>query len=235
VRAADVENALVAQLSLVRPGSWGADGVWRSQPWSISISEVDASAWLAMRLPRWVKSRDGDAAWPPQVAQVRVAFTDDSIIAGALLGGRGGGGDGRGGGAGGGAGRGRVGGEVQVLGVEFHPSIDSTGALRARASRVHVGRLPMPASWLASTLTRRAAEFVPKETLASPPAQAISAALLKEDDRGGEPGTDSGGAVITRDAVIRLDDGRRVRVLGLTPRDGRLEVRFQTERRASSP
>lgn len=197
-RAAEVENAVVAQLSLVRPGRWHADGVWRSEPWSVSISEADASAWLATRLPRWVKNREGDSAWPPQVAQVRVAFTSDRIIAGAML---------------------RNGGNAsQIMGVEVHPYVDSVGALRVPATKVRIGRVALPAAWLFGAITSRADDFIPKEVLETPTARAVSDALRGE-------------AVLTRNAVIRLDDGRRVRVLNMSPQDGRMDLTFQTERR----
>ena len=197
-RAAEVENAVLAQLSLVRMGSRDRDGVWRSDPWSVSISEEDASAWLATRLPRWIASREGDDAWPSQVAQIRVSFRDGSIVAGALL----------------------VGGAAssQVLGVETRPEVDANGALLTPATRVRVGRVSLPASWLVDTVRARASDFVPAETLATPVAQAAMRALM-------------GQGPLTRDAVIRLDDGRRVRILKLAPRDGRLDMTFQTERR----
>ena len=197
-RGAEVENAVVAQLSLVRQGQWDTDGVWRSEPWSVSISEQDASAWLATRLPRWVKNREGDDAWPPQVAQSRVAFTDGRIIAGAML---------------------RNGGDaVQIMGVEIRPYVDEHGALRVPAMKVRIGRVSLPAGWLFGAITSRAGDFIPRETLESPTAKTVSDALRGE-------------SVLTRNAVIRLEDGRRVRVLNMCPQDGRLDLTFQTERR----
>lgn len=197
-RGAEVENAVVAQLSLVRQGQWDADGVWRSEPWSVSISEQDASAWLATRLPRWVKNREGDDAWPPQVAQSRVSFTDGRIIAGAML---------------------RNGGDaVQIMGVEIRPYVDEHGALRVPAMKVRIGRVSLPAGWLFGAITSRAGDFIPRETLESPTAKTVSDALRGE-------------SVLTRNAVIRLEDGRRVRVLNMSPQNGRLDLTFQTERR----
>ncbi len=197
-RAAEVENAVVAQLSLVRPGRRHGDGVWRSEPWSVSISEQDASAWLATRLPRWVKNREGEDAWPPQVAQVRVAFSDGRIVAGAML---------------------RNSGEgSQVMGVEARPYVDEHGALRVPATKVRIGRVALPAAWLFGAITSRAGDFLPREALESPTARSVSDALRGE-------------SVLTRDAVIRLDDGRRVRVLNMNPHDGRIDLTFQTERR----
>lgn len=196
-RAAEVENAVVAQLSLVRPGRWHEDGVWRSEPWSVSITEEDASAWLATRLPRWVKNREGESAWPMQVAQARVSFTQGRIIAGAML---------------------RNGGAVQIMGVEVHPWVDPQGALRVPAKKVRIGRVALPAAWLFGAITSRADDFIPRESLESPTAQTVSDALRGE-------------SVLTRNAVIRLEDGRRVRVLNLSPHDGRMDLTFQTERR----
>lgn len=197
-RAAEVENAVVAQLSLVRAGVRRADGTWRSEPWSVSISEEDASAWLATRLPRWVENREGESAWPPQVSQVRVAFSDGRIIAGAML---------------------RNDGDMaQVMGVEVRPYVDEAGALRVPATRVRIGRVALPASWLFSAITSRAGDFIPRESLESPTAKVVTQALRGE-------------SVLTRNAVIRLEDGRRVRVLGMVPRNGRLELTFQTEGR----
>lgn len=197
-RGADVENAVVAQLSLVRKGRWHPDGVWRSEPWSVSISEEDASAWLATRLPRWVKNREGESAWPMQVAQSRVAFTKGRIIAGAML---------------------RNGGEAaQIMGVEIAPYVDEFGALRVPATKVRIGRVSLPAAWLFGAVAARAEDFVPRESLESPTAKTVSDALRGE-------------SVLTRNAVIRLEDGRRVRVLDMSPQDGRLEVTLQTESR----
>lgn len=196
-RAAEVENAVVAQLSLVRPGRWNDDGVWRSEPWAVSISEQDASAWLATRLPRWVKNREGESAWPMQVAQTRVSFADGRIIAGAML---------------------RNGNAVQIMGVEIEPYVNADGSLRVPATKVRIGRVALPASWLFGAITSRAGDFIPRESLESPTAQTVSDALRGE-------------SVLTRNAVIRLEDGRRVRVLNMNPQDGRLELTFQTERR----
>lgn len=52
-----------------------------SEPWAVTLTEEDANAWLAVRLPLWVISERGE--WPEGIRSVRIRFTDGLIVVGA--------------------------------------------------------------------------------------------------------------------------------------------------------
>ncbi|MFI4854722.1 MAG: hypothetical protein ACIAQF_07055 [Phycisphaerales bacterium JB065] len=67
-----VENWAVSTMTRAHP-----DG----EPWAVTLTEEDANAWLAVRLPMWVESERG--VWPEGIRSVRVRFHDGRIILGA--------------------------------------------------------------------------------------------------------------------------------------------------------
>src|SRR5262245_44866853 len=71
--AAEVENAVVRQITAARPPASG-DGPYASEPWSVSLQAKDANAWLAARLPRWLANQREGFAWPPNLSSVQVAL-----------------------------------------------------------------------------------------------------------------------------------------------------------------
>jgi len=52
-----------------------------SEPWAVTLTEEDANAWLAVRLPLWVISERGE--WPEGIRSVRIRFADGLIVVGA--------------------------------------------------------------------------------------------------------------------------------------------------------
>lgn len=110
----------------------------------------------------------------------------------------------------------------QVVSASVRPAIDGAGALWAPAERVAVGRLPLPMSWAALQARRAAEGMLPADRAADPGAAALINGVLSALD---------GGRALSVSAAVRLDDGRRVRVLALRPRPGRIEVTCRTEAR----
>ncbi len=56
-RGEALENAAAAQLTGVRSDAGSKPGTYVSAPWSVAITQEDANAWLATRLPEWLRSR----------------------------------------------------------------------------------------------------------------------------------------------------------------------------------
>lgn len=202
----------LAMTNLLNQRRDAADGLeqaeaFRSAPWTVSLPADDANAWLNIEMPRWLRSSPTTpSAWLDIIDQVRVDFDGTSIRAGV---------------------------EVNTeeghrrLWVTVDPEIDPNGSLWMRARTVHLGRLSLPASWI---LDRAEADLeqalkvpdaIPGELRDLPEARALISAF-----RGEQP--------VAIDPVIRLFDGRRVRLLELAPRDGRLLITCQTEHRAQA-
>jgi hypothetical protein len=93
------------------------------------------------------------------------------------------------------------------------PMIDEEGSLWLRAESVRIGRLPLPRAWagtLAMTQSPQSLDDVP------------DGAALMAKLTGEEPLIESAG--------VRLSDGRRVRLIDVRPREGRLELTCATEK-----
>lgn len=75
-----LENAALAQVSAVRPAAanLASSGGYISEPWSVSISQQDANAWLASRLVRWLESRQINL--PGGVSHPAVSFQAGAIV-----------------------------------------------------------------------------------------------------------------------------------------------------------
>lgn len=114
----------------------------------------------------------------------------------------------------------RSGDATRVLSARFRPFVDAEGRLWIPAERLAVGRLPIPLDWAAGQARRAADRYLPRSSSSDPRARDQVARLLSALD---------GRTPIARQPVIPLEDGRRVRLLTLTPRDGRLEAVFRTE------
>lgn len=99
-------------------------------------------------------------------------------------------------------------GKARVIAAELEPRLGPDGALWVRARRVTLGRLPVPVDWVVND-----AGLVPA---GDEVVRRIAAALL-------------GQGPVVEEAVIRLEDGRRVRLVGLAAREGRLEITCVTE------
>jgi len=216
-----VENAVISQLSLARQTEPGFNptgpGEWRSQTWSVSLSEADANAWLACRLPQWLQNRE-EVAWPSEVGVVQVSFEEGLVRIGALVGPNPAGPPGGGGVAGR---RGGGGADRQVLGASLVPVLRGDGSLWVSARAFQAGRITIPAAWALRRVSDPSAPLIPAGTRELPQAHAVLAAL-------------AGSVPAAAKATVRLDGGRRVRLLKIVPRDGRIELTFRTERPATA-
>jgi hypothetical protein len=114
-RAEEFENAVVSELSRVRPA--GVPGSARSEEWSLRLSEQDLSAWLEHRLAPWAVSRLGRGV--PDVAP-RVRVRDGVIVLGVRAP------------------------SGQVVSAEVAARVDAQGQVWLVARAMRVGRLPMP-------------------------------------------------------------------------------------------
>lgn len=120
----------------------------------------------------------------------------------------------------------RAGDSTRVLSARLRPFVDREGGLWIPAERLAIGRLPIPIEWASGQARRAADRYLPRDAVDDPGSRGLVARLLAALD-GREP--------ITRRPVIRLEDGRGVRLLSLTSRDGRLEAVFRTEANGGRP
>ena len=210
-----VENGAATQLTKIRAeSSPSPDGSMPvPKPWTIALKASDANAWLAARLRPWLESQDGAPfRWPEELRQVQVEFRGGSILIGASVSPAGGAttGDGR---------------ASQVLAAALTPEFRDDGSLWMPARRVGLGRLSLPASWMlspgaggAATLTGAA---VPENLARMPEAKDVLAAL-------------TGRIAVMQTPIVRIGDGRRVRLIDLQARDGVLLITCETLARETS-
>jgi hypothetical protein len=109
-----------------------------------------------------------------------------------------------------------MGGQEQVVSATVEPQLNTDGSLSAPATWVHVGRLAVPASWVLEHTEQNAARYMPKSVAKLPETEAMLKAFL-------------GQLPLVRNAVMRLGDGRRVRILSVEAKDGALVLTCQTE------
>lgn len=111
----------------------------------------------------------------------------------------------------------------QYLSATLQPAIhESDGSLWMPAQAVSIGRVPLPASWFLSPQpTALAQEQIPEEIRELPETKSIAKVF-------------SGQIPVTSKPIIKLADGRRVRLLSLTSRDGTLHVTCRTEPRETA-
>ena len=105
----------------------------------------------------------------------------------------------------------------QIVTAHLRPSVDDTGAVWMPAERLDIGRLPLPASWVLPSAEGWASDAVPSEFEERADLESLFDLLS--------------GAVARRDPIVPLPDGRQVRLLGVTARDGKLELTLRTEAR----
>lgn len=199
--ATEVENAAVSQLYLARSQANGAppEGTsWASEDWRVALHEEHINAWLAARLPRWLEGQPGVPEWPDDMSQLQVRFEPDAVRAGVRVDTQ----DGH-----------------RFLTASFKPEIDDRGALWLTASWIHVGRLPVPASWVIGSETRPDGAL-PAELIDTPEAAAMLSMI-----QGKEP--------MLRVPLLDLEDNRRVRLLDVRVKSGRVELTMRTETRAT--
>lgn len=108
-----------------------------------------------------------------------------------------------------------VGDREQIVTATLDPALRA-GSLFTPAEWVHLGRLGVPATWVLEAAGPDAGGYIPVRLRDLPETEAMYRAFL-------------GSAPMFRNAVIKIGDGRRVRILKITPDDGSLIVRCQTE------
>lgn len=195
-QAESLENAALAQASLVRSlDPLAPQGVWFSEPWAVAISEGDANAWLASRLPQWLENRYPDAAWATPLSEVRVRFRDSCIDVGARF---------------------NAGSASRIAGATLHPRMSEDGSLWAPASTVFAGRAGFPASAVLTGLRGRVDSVLPQGVQKLPELDALLQTLLGEQAAAKEP-------------LLRVDQGRRVRLLDIRVCEDRIELTCRTE------
>lgn len=103
----------------------------------------------------------------------------------------------------------------QYVTLDLRPEIAADGSLWLRAEGVGIGDLPVPAG-LAMGWVRDSGREMFGEAGAAVGVVGVVDAL-------------EGGHALVNDAVVRIDGGRRVRLLAVVPREGRVEIVCRTE------
>lgn len=221
-----VQNELTTLITSTR--SLDEDGL--SVPWGMAINAEQANAWLNTKLRDWVRSRgianeeyepllppdaaggaaagaggaDREGAWIDQVREVQVDFNGERIAIGARI---------------------LHNGSERVFSATLVPQVRRDGSLWMLAQNVQIGRLSVPASWV---LPGPAAAAGGPRMVPASQSDEVDLARLPEIQAmfdafsGREPMVDV--------PLLRLPDGRRVRLLSLTTRDdGMLIVTCRTE------
>jgi hypothetical protein len=204
-----VENGAATQLTKIRksepaPGSMGA-----SEPWTIKLTAADANAWLAARLRPWLESQEGEKfTWPRDLDGVQVEFRGGRIYVGASIHKPGE--------------EGKKDSKRQVLSAALRPELRADGGLWMPASWVSVGRLSLPPSWMLPR-SRREGNYAKNKHIPDPTGMLAEVPQLSD-----LLGALAGERPAMQMAIIKIGDGRRVRLLGLEPRDGALYITCQT-------
>lgn len=102
-----------------------------------------------------------------------------------------------------------------IAGVALKPEVHPDGSLWLNSSGLDIGSLPAPA-WAIGAARSTYGNAIPPAIREMPETEAFFGAL-------------EGTNAIFPNAMIRLDGGRRVRVLGVAPRKGRVDLTFRTE------
>jgi hypothetical protein len=105
---------------------------------------------------------------------------------------------------------------LDVLAVTLLPRTDKDGALWLEAESVSIGKLSIPASWALSGSASFIKDRLPEHLLDKPEGKRVLNVL-------------SGKEPVTKSAILKLSDGRCVRVLALRANDNALLVTCRTE------
>lgn len=111
------------------------------------------------------------------------------------------------------------GGRERVVSAQIAPEFHADGSLWMPAEWVMIGKLGVPASWLLSgegDTLQDVQEEVPDDLRELPQTQGVLGAF-------------AGRHAVMTNPVVRLGDGRRVRLLSLEAKDGTLIIECQTE------
>lgn len=191
-----IEMGLMGHLSAVRqPDPTLKTGeMWRSTPWSVSLTEDDANAWLITQLPKWMLNRPKPLPWPHELQSLQVKFEEGTIRLGVQI---------------------LDGNDSIIAGVALKPEVHEDGSLWLESSGLDIGSLPAPA-WAIGAARSAYGQAIPVSIRELPETKAFFGALKGEN-------------AIFPNAMIRLEGGRRVRVLSVKPRNGRVDFTFRTE------
>lgn len=199
-----VENGAATQLTQIRRA---ADSNQTSAPWTIKLSSADANAWLAARLRPWLESQSAEFTWPEELRAVEVRFNAGRIDIGASVGDR--------------IAKtpNAAASPARFITASLRPEFRESGSLWLPAASTSVGRLTLPSSWMLSRAApaakRTGSKTLPDALRSMPELRDVISAL-------------SGERPLMQTPVIRIGDGRRVRLLKLEPRDDALYITCQT-------
>ncbi len=205
-RANNLEAAISRHVTKVRAEGSGdsqdeAPGVWMTDPWSVALKSEDANAWLNVRLPVWLAGENENFVWPEEVSDLQVQFDAPYVRLGAKV---------------------RVRGKDQFVSATLTPELRDDGSLWVKADWVHLGRLPIPASWVLGEAEARIDDIIPEELRNLPEARSFFRVMA-----GIEP--------VAERPVVKLPDRRQVRLLRLEADKGWVKITCQTELRPSAP
>ncbi|MCA9277991.1 MAG: hypothetical protein H6815_04295 [Phycisphaeraceae bacterium] len=207
-----LQNALITEAHRVdRPIDEEADivqqGGYQTQPWRIALNAELANAWLSVELPKWLDS-EAHVTLPTDVSEIQAEFRGGVIMLGVSR---------------------ASGRNKKFYWLTLRPELDENGSLWMRAERTVAGQLPVPRSMVIDAAFRAAEAN--GENLNSP---AASAELDLDTD------IDSPITVIAsilagkrpmlHNAVVRLEDGRMIRLQNIRANNGKLEITCITER-----
>jgi len=222
-----VENGVASALTQVRPvasmqqptppptGPITPTG--KPGEWKVFITNDQANAWLNVRLKAWLADQTAQGTiqftWPEQVGELRVNFADGRIAIGAKVW------------PGLASGAAPVDpsqrGKSQTLAAELRPEFKADGALWMTAEKVNIGRLPLPASWV---LGGKGSTAKGREAVSE-----LSTELASLPQTGKVLTAFSGAGPVLSRPIIKLADGRRVRLVSIEPWDGKLVITCRTE------
>lgn len=204
-----VENGAATQLTKIRKSEPSPGSVGASEPWTIKLTASDANAWLAARLRPWLEAQEGEKfTWPRDLERVEIEFQNGRIYVGASI---------RKPGE-----EGREDAKRQILSAALRPELRSDGGLWMPATWVSVGRLSLPPSWMLPR-SKREGNYAKQKRLPDPTGMLAEVPQLSD-----LLGALAGERAAMQTAIIKIGDGRRVRLLGLEPKDGALYITCQT-------
>lgn len=112
----------------------------------------------------------------------------------------------------------RTSGGSRVIAMSVRPSVRTDGSLWMPADGVQLGTIPLPSSLVLEWAERAVRELFPESNAARADTQNVLDAF-------------QGKSAMVRDPVVKLEGGRRVRLLGILVRDGRIDLTFRTEKK----
>lgn len=196
-----LENRVVGESSRVRPRAQALGaGAFQSDDFEIVMSDQEATAWLNTRLADWLANQEMQSAWPNELRSLQVRFVPPAA-----------------GGLGGARVEAALGMKpdaaapsLVVLGIDL--SVRPDGSLWMNINTIDVGRMPVPRGMLLD----------PRGPVAQAAGSAGDAAELLD--------MLTGRRALVEEAIVDLGDGRRLRMLGLSTREGGLVARLRTEK-----